>query len=281
MIEDAERRGLIKPGYTIVEPTSGNTGLGLALAAIVKGYKLVFTIPDKMSPEKIDLLKALGAKVIITPTAVPPDDPNNYVKVAERIASEEPNTFMPNQFFNPANPEIHYRTTGPEIWEQTEGKIDFLVAGMGTGGTITGVARYLKEKNPKIKIVGVDPEGSIYHHEFEGTEGETHTYKVEGIGEDFLPSNLDLNLLDEIVVVSDRDAFQTARRLAAEEGIISGGSSGSAAFAALQVAKRLKKDQVVVTILPDTGRNYLTKFYSDDWMRQNGFAQTLEKGGES
>jgi cystathionine beta-synthase len=281
MIEDAQKKGLIKPGYTIVEPTSGNTGLGLALAAIVKGYKVICTIPDKMSAEKIDLLKALGATVIVTPTAVGPDDPNNYVRVAEKIAREQPNTFMPNQYFNPANPEVHYRTTGPEIWEQTDGKLDVLVAGMGTGGTITGVGKYLKEKNPNIRIVGVDPEGSMFHHEFFGTEGELHTYKVEGIGEDFIPSNLDLETVDEMVVVNDKDAFQTARRLAAQEGIFAGGSSGASVFAALQVAKRLKKNQIVVAILPDTGRNYLTKIYSDKWMRENGFVEAPEKGGEA
>jgi len=278
MIEDAQKKGLIKPGYTIVEPTSGNTGLGLALAAIIKGYKVICTIPDKMSAEKIDLLKALGVTVIITPTAVAPDDPNNYVKVAERIAGEQPNTFMPNQYFNPANPEIHYRTTGPEIWEQTEGNLDALVAGMGTGGTITGVGKYLKEKDPNIKIVGVDPEGSLYHHEFLGTSGEIHTYKVEGIGEDFIPSNLDLKIVDEIVVVGDKDAFQTARRLAAQEGIFAGGSSGASVFAALQVARKLNKNQTVVAILPDTGRNYLTKIYSDEWMRRNGFLEAPEGG---
>jgi cystathionine beta-synthase len=278
MIEDAQKKGLIKPGYTIVEPTSGNTGLGLALAAIIKGYKVICTIPDKMSAEKIDLLKALGAAVIITPTAVAPDDPNNYVKVAERIAGEQPNTFMPNQYFNPANPEIHYRTTGPEIWEQTEGNLDALVAGMGTGGTITGVGKYLKEKKPSIRIVGVDPEGSLYHHEFRGTSGEIHTYKVEGIGEDFIPSNLDLKIVDEIVVVSDKDAFQTARRLAAQEGVFAGGSSGASVFASLQVARKLNKNQTVVAILPDTGRNYLTKIYSDEWMRRNGFLEAPEGG---
>jgi cystathionine beta-synthase len=281
MIEAAEKKGLIEPGDTIVEPTSGNTGLGLALAAIVKGYKVICTIPDKMSAEKIDLLKALGATVIITPTAVEPDDPNNYVRVAEKIAREQPNTFMPNQYFNPANPEAHYRTTGPEIWEQTDGKLDVLVAGMGTGGTITGVGKFLKEKNPNIRVVGVDPEGSMFHHEFYGTEGELHTYKVEGIGEDFIPSNLDLKIVDEIVVVSDKDAFITARMLAAEEGIIAGGSSGASVFASLQVAKRLNKDQIVVTILPDTGRNYLTKIYSDEWMRQNMFTKESGEGGES
>lgn len=274
MIKAAENQGLIKPGYTIIEPTSGNTGIGLALAAAVKGYNMIFTIPDKMSKEKIDLLKAFGAKVIITPTNVSPDDPKSYTKVAERLSKEIPNSFVPNQYFNPANPEIHYRTTGPEIWEQTEGKIDILVAGMGTGGTITGTAKYLKEKNPHIKIIGVDPEGSMFHHEFYGTNGEIHTYKVEGIGEDFMPSTLNLNLIDEIVTVNDKDAFLTARKLAKEEGILAGGSSGAAVFAALEVARKLDEEKIIVVILPDTGRNYLNKFYSDEWMMEQGFIES-------
>jgi cystathionine beta-synthase len=277
MIEAAEKQSLIKPGYVIVEPTSGNTGIGLALAAVVKGYKIIFTVPDKMSKEKIDLLKAFGAKVIITPTAVPPDHPASYVKVAERIVKETPNAFMPNQYFNPANPEIHYKTTGPEIWRQTGGKIDVLVAGMGTGGTITGTGRYLKEKNPNIKVVGVDPEGSMFHHEFYGTKGVIHTYKVEGIGEDFMPSTLDLKVIDEIITVSDKDAFLTTRKLAKEEGILAGGSSGAAVYAALQVAKDLGKDKTVVVILPDTGRNYINKIYSDEWMREYGFLESAEE----
>ena len=278
MIEAAEERGLIKPGYTIVEPTSGNTGLGLAMAAIAKGYKMVFTLPDKMSKEKIDLLKAYGAKVIITPTNVPPDHPANYIKVAERIVKETPNSFMPNQYFNQANPQAHYRTTGPEIWKQTEGKIDILVASMGTGGTISGITRYLKEKKPNVRIVGVDPEGSMYHHAFYGTKGEIHSYKVEGIGEDFLPSNVDFKLIDEIVTVTDKEAFLTARELTQKEGLFSGGSAGAAIFAALQVARRPEnKGKVIVVILPDTGRNYLNKIYSDEWMIENGFLPASEE----
>ncbi len=279
MLEAAEAQELIKPGYTIVEPTSGNTGLGLAMAAIAKGYKMIFTLPDKMSKEKIDLLRAFGAKVIITPTNVAPDHPANYVKVAERIVKETPNSFMPNQYFNKANPETHYRTTGPEIWRQTGGKIDVLVATMGTGGTISGIARYLKEQNPNIHIIGVDPEGSLYHHEFYGTteEADIHSYKVEGIGEDFLPSTLNLKIVDEIITVGDREAFLTARELAQREGVFAGGSAGAAVYAALQVAKKLGKDKTIVVILPDTGRNYLNKFYSDEWMIENGYLEGKEE----
>ncbi len=276
MIENAEKQGLIQPGYTIIEPTSGNTGMGLALTALIKGYKMVFTIPDKMSEEKTNLLKAFGAKVIITPS-VPPNTPQHYVKLAERIVREQQNTFMPSQYFNPINPETHYKTTGPEIWDHTDGKIDVLVAGIGTGGTISGTGKYLKEKNPKIRIVGVDPEGSMYHHEFYGTNGKIHPYEVEGIGEDFMPSIYDQKVIDEIITVNDKDAFLTTRKLLTEEGMFMGGTSGSAVFAALQVAKKLEKEHIVVVILPDTGRNYLNKLYSDDWMYGHGYMESTEE----
>jgi len=269
MIEDAEKKGLLKPGGTIIEPTSGNTGVGLALVATLKGYKMIFTMPDKMSQEKELLLRAFGAEVIRCPTEVPPDDPRSYYKVAERLNKETPNSFLPNQYYNPNNPRAHYETTGPEIWRDTDGKITHLVVGIGTGGTITGAGRFLKEKNPEIKIIGVDPEGSIYHHKFYKAEGEIHTYKVEGIGEDFIPETVDLEIIDEIIVVNDRDSFIMARRLAREEGILAGGSSGSAVFAAIEIARKLDENALIVTILPDTGSNYLSKFFNDEWMKEN------------
>ena len=276
MILDAEKRGILKPGSVIVEPTSGNTGAGLALAALLKGYKIIFTVPDKMSREKVDLLKAFGAKVVITPSNVPADHPASYVKVAQQIVKETANAFMPNQYSNPANPAVHYRTTGPEIWEQTEGKVDILVAGMGTGGTISGSGRYLKERNPKVRVVGVDPEGSLLRGRFYHKKGKFRSYKTEGIGEDFMPSTLDFSVIDDVVMVSDKEAFITARRLAQEEGILAGGSSGAAVFAALRVARE-RPGKLIVVILPDTGRNYLNKFYSDDWMTESGYLESTEK----
>ncbi|MDP9264954.1 MAG: cystathionine beta-synthase [Chloroflexota bacterium] len=269
MIEDAERRGLLRPGGTIVEPTSGNTGVGLAIAAAIKGYRLVCTMPDKMSQEKRDLLRAYGAEVVICPTAVAPDSPQSYYKVAERLAGELPGGFQPNQYYNANNPEAHYRTTGPEIWEQTEGHLTHLVLGVGTGGTVTGAGHYLKERNPGVVIVGADPEGSIY-------TGDMHPYKTEGIGEDFYPGTFDRTLVDRWVRVSDRDSLLTARRVTREEGIIVGGSAGTAVWAALHVAADLDASALVVVLIPDSGRSYLSKIYNDEWMRQNGFLGRFE-----
>ena len=264
MIEDAERRGLLKPGGTIVEPTSGNTGVGLAMAAAIKGYRLICTMADKQSQEKRDLLRAYGAEVVICPSAVPPESPESYYKVAERLAREAPGGFLPNQYYNPMNPEANYRTTGPEIWEQTEGKLTHLVVGVGTGGTVTGAGKYLKERDPKIQIVGADPRGSLY-------TGDIHPYKVEGIGEDFYPGTFDPALVDRWVRVSDRDSFLTARRVTREEGILIGGSSGTAMFAALEIAKELDERALILVLFADSGRSYLSKIYNDEWMRQNGF----------
>ena len=271
MIEAAEREQKLKPGATIVEPTSGNTGMGLALVATLKGYKCIFVMPEKMSIEKERLLRAFGAEVVRTPTDVAPDDPRSNYKVAERLAKEIPNAFSPNQYRNPTNPLAHYQTTGPELWRDTEGKLTHFVAGIGTGGTISGTARYLKEKNPKVKVIGADPEGSIFHDRFHGRNGRPYTYKVEGIGEDFIPDTTDLKLLDGIEVVSDRQAFLMARRLVREEGLLVGGSSGAAMEAASRVAKILKKGDVLVVLLPDGGRSYLSTFLDDGWMKENRF----------
>jgi cystathionine beta-synthase len=266
MIEEAEKRGALKPGGTIVEPTSGNTGVGLAIAAALKGYRLVCTMPDKQSQEKRDILRAYGAEVVICPTAVAPEDPSSYYKVAERLAKELPGGFMPGQYWNQQNVAAHYKTTGPELWTQTDGKITHFVLGIGTGGTVTGAGRYLKERNPKIQIVGADPEGSIY-------TGDVHPYKTEGIGEDFWPGTFDPKLVDRWVRVSDHDTFLTARRITREEGILAGVSSGTAMFAALEVAKTLDESALIVVLLPDSGKSYLSKLYNDEWMRQNGFLQ--------
>ena len=272
MIEEAEKDGRLKPGGTIVESTSGNTGAGLALVAALKGYKAIFTMPDKMSTEKVRNLRAFGAEVIITPTAVPPDSPESYYSVAKKIVEETPNAILANQYFNPVNPESHYKTTGPEIWEQTGGKIDYFVAGMGTGGTISGVGKYLKEKNPKVKIIGVDPVGSILKEYFHTKKMiEAKPYKVEGVGEDIIPGTTHFEFIDEVITVSDKESFNMARRLAREEGLFVGGSSGMAAFGALKAAKEIEKDKMMVVLLPDSGVKYLTTFYSDDWMRENRF----------
>jgi len=276
MVNDAERKGTLRPGGTIVEPTSGNTGMGLALTATIRGYKAIFTMPDKMSEEKRRLLRALGAHVVIAPTNVPADSPENYYNVARRIVRETPNAYMPDQYSNPNNPLVHYSTTGPEIWKQTDGKVDVVVIGMGTGGTVTGVGKFLKERNPAVKVIGVDTEGSILHSRFHKVAEAAHPYKVEGIGEDFMPKTLVFDYMDEVIQVSDKDAFLTARRLAREEGLLVGGSSGAAMHATLQVAKGLTKDNVVVVLFSDTGRNYLSKMYSDEWMLELGYIEGRE-----
>ncbi|HEY3155132.1 MAG TPA: cystathionine beta-synthase [Candidatus Eisenbacteria bacterium] len=270
IVQEAEAKGLLKPGGTIVEATSGNTGMGLALVAAVKGYRAIFVMPDKVSKEKINLLKSFGAEVVITPTALPPDSPESYYEVAKRIGREMPGAYLANQYYNPTNPEAHFRTTGPEIWKQTGGKVDYFVAGLGTGGTISGTARYLKQQNPKIKVIGADPIGSILKDYFYTKKMvPAKTYKVEGIGEDFLPGTLDFSMIDEVIPVNDAQSLNLARRLAREEGILAGGSSGTALFAALQVARRAKPGQVVVVLIPDTGERYLSKVHSDEWMRDN------------
>lgn len=270
MIRDAEERGLLKPGGTIVEATSGNTGTGLAMVAAIKGYRCILVMPDKVSDEKIRLLRAYGAEVVITPTKVPASSPESYYGVSAKLASEIPGAFQPNQFANPMNPAAHEKTTGPEIWEQTAGKITHYVSGIGTGGTISGVAHYLRKRKPDIVVVGADPEGSIY-------SGDTaKSYKVEGIGEDFLPATVDLKAIDRIERVSDKDSFLMARRVCREEGLLVGGSSGTACVAAMRVARELPPDAVMVVLLPDNGRGYMSKIFNDEWMRANGF---LGEGG--
>jgi cystathionine beta-synthase len=271
IIEDAERRGELKPGGTIVEGTSGNTGVGLAIAASLKGYRCIFTMPDKMSQEKVRLLKAYGAEVVITPTAVPPDHPDNYVMKAKHIVQETPGAILANQFYNPVNPEAHYATTGPEIWEQTEGKVTHLIAGAGTGGTISGAGKYLKEKNPKVRVIAADPIGSLYtHYHRSRTMGEGHPYKVEGIGGDKIPTTLWFDYVDEFRQVPDRTSFGLTRRLAREEGILAGGSTGTNLYIALEVAREVNNPAaLVVTILCDTGERYLSKVFNDEWMQEN------------
>jgi cystathionine beta-synthase len=271
IIEDAERSGRLKPGGIVVEATSGNTGAGLALAAIQKGYRAIFVMPDKMSEEKVRYLKALGAQVLSCPTAVDPEDPRSYYSVSRRIAAETPNAVLANQYYNPVNPQTHYETTGPEIWEQTEGKLDFFVAGMGTGGTISGTGRFLKERDPRIRVIGVDVEGSILRHFFEtGEMSPAHTYLVEGVGEDFIPGTTDFSVVDEIVTIGDRDSFVMARRLSREEGIFVGGSCGSAVAGAMQIARREGPGKRLVVLLPDHGNRYLSTFHSDEWMLERG-----------
>ncbi len=272
MVEDAIKRGLLKPGGVIVENTSGNTGVGLALFAAVKGFKAIFTIPDKMSQEKINLLKAFGAEVIVCPTDVPPNSPESYYEVAKRIVRETPNSYLVNQYHNQGNVLAHYTSTGPEIWAQTGGRIDYLVAGAGTGGTISGVGKFLKEKDPRIKIICVDPIGSIYHDWFKHKRiSKPKVYLVEGIGEDMLCEAMHFEVIDDVVQVSDKEAFLMARRLVREEGIFAGGSSGGAVHAALKISQNISEDKVIVVILPDTGRNYLSKLFNDHWMREKGF----------
>ena len=265
MIDAAEEAGLLKPGGTIVEPTSGNTGAGLAIVAAQRGYHCIFVMSDKMSDEKVALLRSYGAEVVVCPTAVPPEDPRSYYSTAERLVRETPDSFRPDQYSNPANPLAHERTTGPEIWDQTAGRVTHFVAGIGTGGTITGVARALKAQNPRVQIVGADPSGSVY------SGGTGRPYLVEGVGEDFWPTTFDPKLVDRVVEVSDADSFLTARRVTREEGLLIGGSCGTAVHAALEVARELGPDDVVVVLLPDSGRSYLSKIFDDQWMFDMGF----------
>jgi cystathionine beta-synthase len=270
MIESAEQSGKLKPGGTIVEPTSGNTGVGLALAAAITGYKMIFVVPDKAAPEKIALLRAFGAEVVICPTAVDADSPESYYLVSDRLAEEIPGAYKPDQYSNQGNPDAHYKTTGPEIWEQTGGKLDAVVITVGTGGSITGAARYLKEQKPDLLVVGADPEGSIY------SGGPVHPYLVEGIGKDTFPASFDPSVVDEYVRVSDRDSFLITRRLAREEGILAGGSGGTSVYAMLEVAKRFGPEATILTTIPDGGRGYLSKLFDDNWMLEHGF---LERHG--
>ncbi|WP_433390108.1 cystathionine beta-synthase [Micromonospora sp. KLBMP9576] len=266
MVEDAEKAGILQPGGTIVEPTSGNTGVGLALVAQLRGYRCVFVCPDKVSQDKQDVLRAYGAEVVVCPTAVAPEDPRSYYNVSDRLAREIPGAWKPNQYSNPANPRSHYETTGPELWEQTGGELTHFVTGVGTGGTISGIGRYLKEASEgRVRIVGADPEGSVY------SGGTGRPYLVEGVGEDFWPETYDRGVADEIIEVSDKASFEMTRRLAREEGLLVGGSCGMAVVAALEVARRAGPDDVVVVLLPDSGKGYLSKIFNDTWMARYGF----------
>ncbi len=271
IVEMAEKEGTLRPGGTIVEATSGNTGLGLALAALVKGYKCICVMPDKIGQEKRDLLRAHGAKVVITPTSAPPGSPDRYTEVAKRLAGEIPGGFLANQYFNPHNPEIHYRTTGPEIWRDTAGRVTCYVSSIGTGGSTSGAGRYLKERNPGVKVIAAEPVGSILG-EFQrtGRLAESHPYLVEGIGQEMIPGNVHYDVIDEILSISDRESFQMMRRLSREEGIFVGGSSGTAIAAAIRVAARMTTEDIVVVMLPDTGERYLSKFHSDAWLADHG-----------
>jgi cystathionine beta-synthase len=276
MLEAAETEGRIKPGGTVIEGTSGNTGMGLALASAIKGYQCIFTMPDKMSQEKIDALRALGAEVIVTPTQVEHHDPRSYHSVARRLSREIPNSVFPNQYQNPANADAHYQSTGPEIWEQTEGRVTHAVIGVGTGGTITGVARFLKEKNPSIRIIGADPQGSIFAEMFKtGKKPQPQPYKVEGIGQDEMPGNVDFSVIDEIHTVTDKNAFLRTRLLARTEGIFAGGSAGAALHVALMTCESLSENDLVVVIIPDSGTRYLSKIYNDNWMKENQFLEPV------